>query len=183
MLNLKDLITNKNIDLFEQYLINHSKEYASEKILQKCLNKFAYQLNNDTNNLIDFYSYEELASLNQSFLTNDNLELDNIQKQSSKLIKQIVNNYDEQYLFASNCVNHNDKNYIISLTPYLYGKGLFELIKKLDQYNYDNLVDTNDHRQFNKNEIINFIFEQIQTITPDIINDLPNPNSWYYLTK
>lgn len=169
MLNLKDLITNKNIDLFEQYLIEHSKEYANNKILQKCLIKFAYQLNNDTNNLMGFYSYDHLVSLNQSFLNNDNLELDDIQKQSSKLIQQIVNNYDEQYLFASNRVNHNDKNYIISLTPYLYGKGLFELIKKLEQYNDDNLVDTNDHRQFNKNEIINFIFEQIQTLTPDII--------------
>lgn len=182
MLNLKDLITNKNIDLFEQYLIQHSKEYANDKILQKCLIKFAYQLNNDTNNLMGFYSYDHLVSLNQSSSSDDNLEPDDIQKQSSKLIQQIINNYDEQYLFASNCINHNDKNYIISLTPYLYGKGLFELIKKLDQYD-DDLIDTNDHRQFNKNEIINFIFEQIQTITPDIINDLPNPNFWYYLTK
>lgn len=172
MLNLKDLITNKNIDLFEQYLIEHSKEYANDKILQKCLNKFAYQLNNDTNNLIGFYSYDDLILLNQSFSNITDLELYDIQKQSSKLIQQIVNNYDEQYLFASNRVNHNDKNYIISLTPYLYGKGLFELIKKLDQYDDENLIDTNDHRQFNKNEIINFIFEQIQTITPDIINDL-----------
>lgn len=183
MLNLKDLITNKNIDLFEQYLIQHSKEYASDKILQKCLNKFAYQLNNDQNNLIGFYSYDNLVYLNQSFSNINDLELDDIQKQSSKLIQQIINNYDEQYLFASNRVNHNDKNYIISLTPYLYGKGLFELIKKLDQYDDQNLIDTNNHRQFNKNEIINFIFEQIQSITPDIIKDLPNPNSWYYLTK
>lgn len=171
MLNLKNLITNKNIDLFEQYLINHSKEYANEKIIQKCLIKFAYQLNNDTNNLMGFYSYDHLVSLNQSSSSDDD-KLDDIQKQSSKLIGQIVNNYDEQYLFASNCINHNDKNYIISLTPYLYGKGLFELIKKLDQYDDETLIDTNDHRQFNKNEIINFIFEQIQTITPDIINDL-----------
>lgn len=169
MLNLKDLITNKNIDLFEQYLIEHSKAYANDKILQKCLNKFAYQLNNDTNNLIGFYSYDNLVSLNQSSLSDDNLELDDIQKQSLKLIQQIINNYDEQYLFASNRVNHNDKNYIISLTPYLYGKGLFELIKKLEQYDDENLIDTNDHCQFNKNEIINFIFEQIQTLTPDII--------------